>query len=164
MKEIKIRKGQKKDMPQVFALVKELAEYEKAPEQVETSPEIYVRDGYESQRPFFECFVAENDENEIVGIAFFYIGYSTWKGKMLYLDDLVIAQAWRRKGIGNMLLNQLVSYGHSQGVNQVRWHVLDWNEPAINMYKKIGAEIDPEWITCRLSGQQIREWVDHNQR
>ena len=95
----------------------------------------------------------------IVGIAFFYIAYSTWKGKMLYLDDLVITESWRRKGIGGLLLDKLLKYGHEKNVNQIRWHVLDWNEPAINMYRKIGVELDSEWIWCKMSRSQIEAWV-----
>jgi GNAT superfamily N-acetyltransferase len=149
MKNISIRKAQSTDMLAVHNLVKELAEYEKAPQEVITNPGVYQEDGF-GERPFFECFVAEMESEGIVGIAFFYFGYSTWKGKMLYLDDLVIARAHRRQGIGSQLLDHLIEYGKAHGANQIRWHVLDWNEPAIKMYEKIGADLDSEWITCKL--------------
>ncbi|MCB0854417.1 MAG: GNAT family N-acetyltransferase [Bacteroidetes bacterium] len=149
MNNITIRKAGKADMPAVHHLVQELAEFEKAPHEVITSPEIYQKDGF-GDHPLFECFVAEIEEEGIVGITFFYIAYSTWKGKMLYLDDLVISSKHRRKGIGQQLLDHLVEYGKKQGVNHIRWHVLDWNQPAIEMYKKMGASLDTEWITCKL--------------
>lgn len=154
--EINIRKGIKEDLPAVHRLVAELALFEKAPEQVETTAEIFADDGF-GERPFFEFFVAEHPADGIIGIALFYFGYSTWKGKMLYLDDLVITGKWRRKGIGQLLFDRLVEYGVEHKIGQMRWHVLDWNEPAINMYKKVGAELDGEWITCKLSGQQLKE-------
>ncbi|MEL6850525.1 MAG: GNAT family N-acetyltransferase, partial [Bacteroidota bacterium] len=104
MSNISVRKGTAADMPAVHALVRELAIYEKAEHEVHTSVEEYTRDGF-GDRPFFECYVAETPEAGIIGIAFFYLAYSTWKGKMLYLDDLVITESFRRQGIGSLLLN-----------------------------------------------------------
>ncbi len=160
MNEINIRKGTREDLPSAHALVRELALYEKAPEQVITTAEQYARDGFGSERPLFEFFVAEHEDN-VVGIAFFYFGYSTWKGKNLYLDDLVITESYRRKGIGKLLIDQLVQYGKEQAAQEIRWHVLDWNEPAINLYDKLGASIDPEWITCKLNREQILAYPSH---
>lgn len=157
MTDIQIRKGTKEDLPVVHALVYELAVYEKAPEEVETSAEQYARDGF-GARPFFEFFVAEHPKEGVVGIAFFYFGYSTWKGKLLYLDDLVITEKWRRKGLGLRLLDQLVAYGLEQEARQMRWQVLDWNEPAIRLYEKVEAKLDGEWVNCYLSREQMESW------
>ncbi|RMG29256.1 MAG: GNAT family N-acetyltransferase [Bacteroidetes bacterium] len=159
MSQIHIRKGVAADMPQVHQLVYELSVYEQAPHEVHTSPEQYVQDGF-GEHPLFECFVAENEEGRIVGIAFFYFGYSTWKGKKLYLDDLIVTEAYRRKGVGMKLFDRLVRYAAEQGAQQMRWHVLDWNEPAIEFYKKIDAELDPEWITCKLSAARLKAWAE----
>ena len=152
-----IRKGIQSDLPAVFALVQELAIYENALDKVNTSVAQYTEDGF-GAKPLFEFFVAEDEKAGVVGIAFFYIGYSTWKGKILYLDDLVITDRFRKRGIGKHLMDTLVRYGREQKVNQIRWHVLDWNEPAIRLYKKLGAELDPEWITCKLNRDQIDNW------
>jgi len=154
---IKIRKGLPDDVEAAFALVKELATYEKAFEEVDTSVDIYTRDAF-GKDSWFEFLVADDDDAGIVGIAIFYLGYSTWKGRMLYLDDLVISEAHRRKGIGKMLMDELVKYGVEKGVQQMKWQVLDWNRPAINLYKKIEATFEDNWLDCKLSGKQLREW------
>ncbi|MEO0895172.1 MAG: GNAT family N-acetyltransferase [Bacteroidota bacterium] len=156
---IHIRKGAREDMASVFALVKELAEYEKEPQAVKTSIEIYQRDGFDVERPLFEVFVAENEEKEIVGIALFYFGYSTWKGKMLYLDDLVVSENHRRKGIGKKLMDRLVAYAQEKDAQIIKWQVLHWNTPAIEMYKSLGAVMDEEWIDCKLYKDQMAEWA-----
>ena len=156
-----IRKGKKSDVPAVFKLVQELALYEKAPEEVLTSVAQYEEDGF-GEKPLFEFFVAEDEKDGIVGIAFFYVGYSTWKGKMVYLDDLVITQTWRRKGIGSLLMDRLIQHSKEIGAQQLRWHVLDWNTPAIRMYEKMNAELDGEWVTCKLDRAQIENWKQTN--
>lgn len=157
MTDILIRKGIAADLPSVHALVRELALFEKAPEEVETTAAQYELDAF-GEQAFFEFFVAESSPEGIVGIAFFYFGYSTWKGKILYLDDLVITEKWRRKGIGSLLMDQLVRYGLENEVRQLRWQVLDWNDPAIRMYEKIGANLSGEWINCSLSRAQMEQW------
>jgi GNAT superfamily N-acetyltransferase len=157
MTDIIIRKGLESDLEAVHALVYELAVYEKAPQEVETSPAQYARDGF-GERSFFEFFVAEHPQEGIVGIAFFYFGYSTWKGKLLYLDDLVITEKWRRQGIGSRLLDRVVSYGLEKDARQIRWQVLDWNEPAIKMYEKVKARFDGEWLNCYLSREKMEGW------
>ena len=153
-----IRKGIKSDVPAVFSLVQELAHFEQAPDQVITSAEQYEKDGF-GESPLFEFFVAEDEKDGVVGIAFFYVGYSTWKGKMVYLDDLVITEAWRRKGIGSLLMNRLIAHSKEIGAQQLRWHVLDWNTPAIRMYENMNAELDGEWITCKMTREQLESWV-----
>lgn len=154
MSKINIRKANASDMEGVHRMVQELADYEKLSDQVETSPETLVRDGF-GERPLFECFVAETEEDGIVGIAFFYFGYSTWKGKNLYLEDLVVTESYRRKGIGKLFFDALVAYAREQSVREMRWHVLDWNEPAIKFYQKINASLDPTWTTCKLTAKKL---------
>jgi GNAT superfamily N-acetyltransferase len=148
---IRIRKADSSDMKAIHQLIVELAEYEKAPEQVETSPEQMQQDGF-GPRPYFEALVAEDEAAQVVGAAVFYFGYSTWKGKLCYLDDLIVTETHRRKGIGTALLEHLEAYAREQQARQLRWHVLDWNQPAIDFYHKInGLDMDAEWITCRLT-------------
>lgn len=159
MSDISIRKATEADMPAVHALIRELAEYEKELDAVETTPDILVQDGF-GERPYFGCFVAEHPQDGIVGMMLFFDAYSTWKGRMIYLDDLVITEKYRRQGIGNLLMRALAAHGHEQGVALIRWQVLDWNEPAINMYKKIGAEIDPTWFNCTIRRDKMAEWSE----
>jgi len=150
MSDIQIRRATRADMPAVHSLVRELAIYEKAEEQVETTPEIYAEDAFGDQ-PIFACFVAETPEKEVVGIALYYIGYSTWKGKLMYLDDLVISESHRRQGIGRMLIDQLVAYALEINCRMIRWQVLDWNEPAIKMYETLGVRFDHEWVDVKMT-------------
>lgn len=156
---IHIRKATEQDVVAIHDLVRELAIYEKAEHEVETSPEIYARDGFGSH-PFFECFVAEHPEDGVVGITLFYFGYSTWKGKLLYLDDLVIRESHRRQGIGSLLMKNLAQYAIDQGANMMKWQVLDWNQPAIDMYKQIGAHFDSEWIDCKVFRNQFSQLIE----
>lgn len=151
-----IRKGTQTDLSAVHDLVVELAVYEKAPEEVETTVESMVDDAFGTQ-PVFDFFVAETDQG-IVGTAIYYYRYSTWKGKAIYLEDLVVRESERGKGYGKLLLDAIVLEAQKQNAKQVRWQVLDWNEPAINFYKKLGADLDDEWINCTLSEQQIRDY------
>ena len=156
MSTIHIRKGVRRDVPAVFALVKELADFENAEGEMETSIEQMESDGF-GKRPLFEFFVAETTVGEIVGASIFYIGYSTWKGKKLYLDDLIVTDSYRRKGIGEALLDHLVNYAMENNVRQIRWHVLNWNKPAISFYEKVGVEFDDEWITCKMSRDKMKD-------
>ena len=157
---IQIRKGEKRDVPQLLKLIKELAHYEKAPEEVIVDLATLENDGFGSQ-PFYHLFVAEDlaieHEEKIIAIALYYYGYSTWKGKKLYLDDLVVTENYRRNGIGKMLFDRLIQEAFRSGANQMRWHVLDWNEPAINFYKKYDADLDPTWVTGKLTREQLAE-------
>lgn len=145
---IRLRKGTKEDMPAVFALIRELAEYEKAPEEVMTSPASMVEDGF-GDRPAFETLVAELD-GAVVGAAVFFVKYSTWKGRGIYLDDIVVTATHRRKGIGTLLFEELICVAKAQGAKQLHWQVLDWNAPAIAFYKKYKTVFDAEWINCKL--------------
>jgi GNAT superfamily N-acetyltransferase len=150
---MKIRKGIKADLSQILELIKELAAYEKAPEQVKNSVQRMEEDGF-GVKPIFEFFVAEN-EGVIVGTAIFYYRYSTWKGKAIYLEDLIVNEKHRGSGIGKKLLDAIVNEAKQVDAKQVMWQVLDWNEPAINFYKKLGADLDSEWINCKLEFDQI---------
>lgn len=143
----------------MFRLVQELAEFERAPEAVVNTQAQMLEDGFGTDA-IYRVFVAEDAvTNDIVGMALYYTAYSTWKGKMLFLDDLVVTEKYRRFGIGRKLINAFLADAKELGVNQVRWQVLDWNTPAIEFYKSLGAELDPEWITCKMSKQEIADYI-----
>ena len=154
--EVNIRTGKKEDLPQALDLVKELALYEKAPDEVINTVALMEEDGF-GMHPIFGFFVAEKN-NRIVGIAIYYWRYSTWKGKMLYLDDLVVQESYRQHKIGSQLFNALIAIAQIENVNQVRWQVLDWNEPAIKMYKKIEADFYTNWWTCKFESEKIKNY------
>ncbi len=146
--QITIRKGTPEDVPQVFQLVQELALFERAPEQVTNTPEMMLKDGF-GPEPIFGLFVAEV-EGRIVGISLYYFRYSTWKGKRLYLEDLIVTESMRGHGLGKMLLDTTVQEAHNTNCTGMMWQVLDWNEPAIKFYQSYGARLDGEWINCHL--------------
>lgn len=154
MIDIKIRKGTEADLPQVLGLVKELAAYEKAPDEVEVTLEEMQNWGFGKDK-LFEFFVAE-DQSKIVGIALYYYKYSTWKGKCLFLEDIVITESYRRYGLGSKLFNEVVLIAKQQQVRRMEWQVLDWNEPAINFYKKYKAHLDAEWLNGKLTHVQLQ--------
>jgi N-acetylglutamate synthase-like GNAT family acetyltransferase len=153
---IQIRKGTIDDLPQVHALIRELAEYEKAPEEVTNTVEDMKWDGF-GENPIFKFFVAETEKG-IVGIALYYTAYSTWKGKMIFLEDLVVTESMRRSGIGKMLFNAVAREAKEVGAKRFKWQVLDWNEPAIAFYKKIGADLSGEWLNCNMNEEQINAY------
>ena len=148
MSNVLIREASKDDMLAVHNLVKELAVFEKAEDQVKTTPTDFIKDGFE-ENPSFGCYVAEVD-GVVVGFALYYIRYSTWNGKVLYLEDLLVTEDYRGKGIGNLLFNKMIELGREKGFRDLNWQVLDWNEPAINFYKKYDALLDPEWINGKI--------------
>lgn len=153
-----IRYGDEKDVQGMMKLVRELAQFERAPEQVVNTEKMLLEDGF-GKHAIYKVFVAEAvDTNEIIGMALYYTAYSTWKGKMLFLDDLVVTENWRGYGIGRQLINRFLAEAKALGVNQVRWQVLNWNNPAIDFYKSLGAEMDEEWITVKMSKQQIEKY------
>ena len=156
-----IRKGVKSDLPDVLKLIKELAKFEKAPDEVENTIERMELEGFGS-RPYFEFFVAEVDSN-IVGLALYFFSYSTWKGKSLYLDDLIVQKEYRGEGIGTQLFNELLKVAKESNCGKVHWQVLDWNEPAIEYYKKIGSEFDEEWINCAIPNNKISKAIQLTQ-
>lgn len=153
MSEIKIRTGVKSDLPRVLELIKELAEFEKAPHEVINTVEMMEKDGF-GDNSIYGFFVAENND-EIVGLSLYYWRYSTWKGKRLYLEDIIVTESQRGKGIGKLLFDRTMQYTLDSNCTGMMWQVLDWNEPAINFYKKYGSKLDAEWINCNLERMQI---------
>ena len=149
MKNTIIRKGTKSDMPRVLELIKELALYEKAPDEVLISEETLLEEGFGPNK-LFDTLVAETD-NEIVGMLLYYPVFSTWKGRSIYLEDFVVADSHRRKGIGQLLIDALVQEARAAQAKKIRWQVLDWNSPAIEFYKKISATLENSWIDCTLT-------------
>ena len=145
---VTIRKGTPADVAPAFRLIKELAEYEKAPEQVINTVEQMLKDGF-GEKPIFDLLVAET-ENNIAGIAIYFIKYSTWKGKCLYLDDIVVQESLRGKGIGQKLFDAVAAEAKLLNCQQMQWQVLNWNEPAINFYKKYNTVFDDDWINCKI--------------
>ena len=143
-----IRPGKKSDIPQVFDLIKELAEYEKALDKVSNTVERLEEDGF-GPNPVYELFVAEI-ENNIVGIALTYYRFSTWRGKVMYLEDLIVREHMRRKGIGKKLFDMVLDHAKVTSCVGLSLQVLDWNELGINFYKKYNMEFDDEWINCYL--------------
>ena len=155
---IKIRKGEKKDLPDVLRLVHELAEFEKAPDAVTNSVKEMERDGF-GENQVFHFHIAELD-NKTVGVALYFIKYSTWKGRGLYLDDLFVSEKYRGKGIGKKLFDAFMEEAKSIGAKQVHWQVLDWNTPAIEFYKKLGSSIEVEWWDCKMTEEQIEAYPE----
>tara|TARA_Y100000817_G_scaffold57947_2_gene42916 strand:- start:2005 stop:2457 length:453 start_codon:yes stop_codon:yes gene_type:complete len=144
-----IRKGVKKDIPQVLDLIKELAEFENAPDQVTNTIERLENDGFGNQ-PVYDLFVAES-ENKIIGMAITYFRYSTWKGKNLYIEDLIINEKFRREGIGLKVFEELKKFAKNTSCVGISLQVLDWNKIGINFYKKLNMKFDKEWINCNLN-------------
>jgi GNAT superfamily N-acetyltransferase len=146
---IKIRKAIVSDCERMMELIKELATFERAPDEVTVTMEHFKETGF-GKNPVWKAIVAV-DENEIIqGISLYYMRYSTWKGLRLYLEDLIVTSEFRGKGIGKMLFDHTVQEAKELGVSGIMWQVLDWNEPAINFYKKYGAEVSGEWLNCSL--------------
>lgn len=153
----KIRLATEKDMPEVLNLIKELAQFEMEPEAVEVTVEELIKDGF-SEEPQFICFVAEIN-NKVDGMALAYLRYSTWKGVVLHLEDLIIKKESRGLGLGTKLLDKIVRYSHEIGVKRVCWEVLDWNKPAIDFYNKKGANIKKGWRVVHLDEQGIKNYI-----
>lgn len=146
---ISYRRAKPQDMEAVHRLVRELADFEQASEAVHTDAIQFEKDGY-GENPWFVCLVAEHVSAGVVGIALGYRAYSTWRGKMMYLDDLVVASAFRQQGIGKALLTRFISLAKSEGAKMVKWQVLEWNQPAIRLYELVGASFDGAWVDCKL--------------
>ena len=144
---MEIRTATPKDVPYIFDLIKELALYEKAPEQVTNTSENLHYDLFEA--PICEAIVAEENE-EILGFALYYTSYSTWKGRCLYLEDFYVKEKCRKRGIGKLLFDEVVRIAKAKKVKRMDWQVLEWNEPGIQFYKKENATLDSEWVNGRL--------------
>lgn len=146
--EITIRKATKNDLPEVLNLIKELALFEKQPQEVTITLKQLEEDGF-GKHPLYWIILAENN-NEIVGMSFYYIRYSTWKGRCLYLEDLVVKEVYKQKGIGSLLFKATLDAAKDMNAKLMTWQVLDWNEPAIEFYKKFNAELDEEWLNGKI--------------
>lgn len=153
MNDIKIRVGEKSDLPNILNLIKELAEYEKAPAEVEVTVSEMENWGFGPNK-LFDFFVAEKN-GMIVGLALFYYKYSTWKGKCLFLEDIIVTKKRRGSGIGKLLFDKIIEVAKKEKVRRLEWQVLDWNEPAIKFYKKYKATLDPEWLNGKLTNHQL---------
>jgi GNAT superfamily N-acetyltransferase len=152
---ITIRTGTKGDLPRTLELIRELAEYERAPHEVINTVALMEQDGFGSI-PIFGFFVAETP-NGIAGVSIYYWRYSTWKGKRLYLEDIVVTEKERGKGIGKLLFDRTLQHALDEQCSGMMWQVLDWNEPAINFYRKYRAKLDGEWINCSLEREEIEK-------
>lgn len=147
---VTVRNGTADDMKNVHALVMQLAIFEKAPEEVITDVETLQKDGY-GERDNFRTLIAEDENKQVIGICLYYIAYSSWKGRILFLDDIVVDEPYRSLGVGTLLMNALFNICKEEHIKQMRWQVLDWNEPAIKFYEKLGAFIDKDWYTCKMN-------------
>jgi len=146
--EINVRRAVKEDCPRLLELITELAIYEKAPNDVTVTLEHFVESGF-GKNPVWWAFVAEVN-GKVEGFALYYIRYSTWKGQAMYLEDIIVTESMRGKKIGRLLFDQLIEEAKEKGWSRIIWQVLDWNEPAINFYKKYNTTFDDEWVNCSL--------------
>ncbi|MFD2908295.1 GNAT family N-acetyltransferase [Flavobacterium ardleyense] len=153
-----IRNATKNDMPSVLELINELAVFEKEPEAVVVTVDDLVRDGF-SDNPLFECFVAE-DKNEIIGMALYYYRFSTWKGKTIHLEDLIVREDKRGTGAGFALYTEIIKKGKAENVRRIEWNVLDWNTPAINFYEKSGAHVLDDWRVVHMDENGINNFLE----
>lgn len=154
-----IRKGKPEDMEAVLGLIQELAHFEKESDAVVVTVEDLVRDGF-GPTPLFSVFVAEV-ETEIVGIALYYYRYSTWKGKTIHLEDLIVKEKMRGTGLGYALYSEIIKQGKNDKVRRIEWNVLDWNTPAVEFYEKSGAKVLDEWRVAQMDEAAINYFVDN---
>jgi len=152
---ITIRRGVKKDLPCVLKLIKELADYENALNEVTITLKELEKDGFGSN-PLYWFLVAEK-RNKIIGLSFYFIRYSTWKGKFLFLEDFVIEKQYRNQGVGSALFEETINICKQLKLNGMIWQVLDWNKSAINFYKKYNADISSKWLNGKLTIKQIEK-------
>lgn len=152
------RLATKDDMPRVYELINELAIFEKEPDAVEITVEQLIKDGY-GEKPKFVCFVIEVD-NKVEGLALIYTRFSTWKGEVIHLEDLIVSQAMRGKGLGTLLLDEVVKYAKLKGVKRISWEVLDWNEPAIKFYEMKGANVMRDWNVVQMDSMAIDNYIE----
>ena len=161
-----IRKGQPEDMSAVLGLIQELAIFEKEPDAVLVTVDDLIRDGF-GPKPLFNVFVAEIESaedksvKEIVGIALYYYRFSTWKGKTIHLEDLVVKESMRGTGLGYALYSEILKQGKKDQVRRVEWNVLDWNTPAIEFYEKSGAKVLRDWYVVQMDEAGITDFVEN---
>ncbi|MBE9598727.1 GNAT family N-acetyltransferase [Pedobacter sp. MC2016-24] len=151
---VTIRVARKADCPRLLELVHELALYERAPEEVTVTLEEFEEAGF-GETPVWKAFVAE-ENGFIAGFAIYYIRFSTWKGSRLYLEDFIVTESYRGKGIGKLLFETVMQEAKEKGFNGMNWQVLDWNEPALNFYNKYAAQIEAGWLNGSFSKEQIQ--------
>jgi len=153
-----IRKASKEDMPSVLNLIQELATFEKEPDAVVVTVADLERDGFQ-ENPLFHCFVTEVD-GQIVGMALYYYRYSTWKGKTIHLEDLIVKEKMRGSGLGLALYSEVIRQGKKDGVRRIEWAVLDWNKPAIDFYIKSGAKVLNAWRVAQMDEKGIEIFLE----
>ncbi|PXY40150.1 GNAT family N-acetyltransferase [Flavobacterium cheongpyeongense] len=153
-----IRKGKPEDMKSVLALIQELAIFEKEPDAVLITEKDLIRDGF-GEQPLFHVFVAEV-EKEIVGIALYYYRYSTWKGKTIHLEDLIVKEKMRGSGLGSALYSEIMKQGKKDNVRRIEWNVLNWNTPAVNFYENSGARVIEEWRVVQMDEAGINSYLE----
>ena len=151
-----IKEARKEDMNDVIALIKELAKFEKEPKEVDIDSTILINDGF-IKNSYFKCFVAENKDS-IIGTAIIYNRYSTWKGRTIHLEDLIVTEKMRANGVGTLLLNQVVNYAKKLNVKRVSWEVINWNKKAIKFYLKKGALIKQDWSIVHLDNKALKNY------
>ena len=158
MKTFEIRPAETEDMDQVLELIRELAIFEREPDAVEVSVEDLRRDGF-GRAPRFTCFVGER-EGRILGMALCYPRYSTWKGLVIHLEDLIVTESARGIGLGSALLTAVIRHARDQGARRVSWEVLDWNDPAIDFYEARGARVLRDWDVVQLDARGIETYLE----
>jgi len=154
-----VKESTPKDMPQVLGLIKELAIFEKDPDAVEITVEILEEGGFNSN-PMFTCFVAEVG-SEIVGMALVYFRFSTWKGKSLHLEDLIVKDKMRGSGIGKELYTKVIQYAYINKVKRIEWAVLNWNNRAIKFYERSGATVLKDWYIAQMDEAGIKIYLEN---
>lgn len=157
----KIREGEVKDAQSILDLIIELAVFEKEPEAVEITVEDLIKDGF-SENPRFKTFVAEESDGTIIGMALFYERYSTWKGKAIHLEDLMVTASKRGVGAGKELYGAVLKYAYDNGYNRVAWEVLDWNTNAIDFYENTGAKVLRDWDVAQMNKQNLEKFINEN--
>lgn len=155
-----VRQGEKKDMQSVLDLITELAVFEKEPNAVEITVADLLKDGF-SEKPQFKIFVAEQ-ENKIIGIALFYERYSTWKGKTIHLEDLIVTKEKQKIGAGKALYTAVLKYAYDNNYNRVAWEVIDWNTNAVEFYKSTGATYLNDWSVVQMNKENLAKFIQNN--
>ena len=153
-----VREGEQKDIPSILDLIIELAVFEKLPNEVEITKEDLLKDGF-SENPMFKTFVAEETNGKIIGMTLFYERYSTWKGKAIHLEDLMVTQSKRGIGAGKALYKAVLNYAYQNNYKRVAWEVLDWNTSAIKFYESTGAKILDGWLVAQMNEENLKNFI-----